>query len=199
MAQLSDQEQAFCEYYLIHWTGAKAARLAGYSEHTARQQASRMLKRKAIKAYIDKRLEELKISADEVLTRLTDHARGSMADFIQVDDKGWFDFNFSEANKQGKLHLIKSFKIKPNKFGTEVEVELYDAQSALVTLAKHHKLLTDKVQITTWEEDAIQDIQRGELPFEILAEEMGHDLATRLFQNAGVPVSREAGSGEAEE
>lgn len=198
MAALSDQEQAFCEYYLIHWQGAKSARLAGYSEHTARQQASRMLKRKAIKAYIDKRLEELKITADEVLTRLTDHARGSMADFIKVDDKGKVKFDFREAQKADKLHLIKKFKIRTGDV-MEFEVELYDAQSALVTLAKHHKLLTDKVQITTWEEDAIQDIQRGELPFEILAEEMGHDLATRLFQNAGVPVSREAGSGEAAE
>jgi len=75
----SAKQQAFVEHYLKTWNGAEAARLAGYSEQTAKEQASRMLTNVNVQEAIAARLAELKMSADEVLTRLSDHARGSIA------------------------------------------------------------------------------------------------------------------------
>lgn len=44
----------------------------------------------------------------------------------------------------GKSHLIKGVKHTPN----GINVEFYDAQSALVHVGRHHKLFTDKSEIT---------------------------------------------------
>mgnify|MGYP000177653768 FL=1 len=46
------------------------------------------------------------------------------------------------------LACIQSIKIKPNEFGTEREVKLYDKKSALVDLGKHLGLFKDKVELT---------------------------------------------------
>lgn len=151
---LSKKRQAFVEVYLTCWNAAEAARAADYSEKTARQQGSRLLTNVDVQAAIAQRLAELKIHADEVLVRLTEHARGSMADFLVIPDKGDAKLDLKAAAKKGKLHLVKKFKRTTGEHGTSIEFELYDAQAALNTLARHHKLLTDKVELTDWRKEA---------------------------------------------
>jgi phage terminase small subunit len=84
---LSTKQQAFIEHYLTLWNGYRAAIAAGYSETSARHQASRMLSNDNIQAAIQERLAELKMGADEVLARLTAQARGSMGDFLRTDEE----------------------------------------------------------------------------------------------------------------
>lgn len=158
---LSTKQIAFVEYYLTHWNATKAAVDAGYSERSARSIGSENLTKPDIQEYIAARLTELKMGADEVLTRLSDQARGSIAVFIDVSDPddtietaenmdeahaahiGW-RLNLAKAKKAGKLHLIK--RLKSGQWGPEIE--LYDAQAAQALLGKHHKLFTDKVEHT---------------------------------------------------
>lgn len=129
------------------------------SYESARRDASRLLTNADIAAEIQQRITENAMSADEVLARLGDHARGSMGDFVQViDNKPMVDFQ--SASDNDRLHLVKKLKTKTRtyvKSGDEdsesfvnevdVEFELYDAQSALEKLGKHHKLFTDKTEI----------------------------------------------------
>lgn len=96
------------------------------------------------------------MSADEVLLRLRDVARGSLRHFVVKGDDGdvWPDLTTEEA--EAKFHLLK--KIKPKRrvstrkddpwVETEVELELHDAVTALTLLGRHHKLFTDKVEST---------------------------------------------------
>jgi len=97
--------------------------------------------------------------ANEVLARLADMARGSHRPFIRVSDDGFVYFDFSDPEAQKNLHLIKKIKTKRERRiegkgeeaeeweGEWVEVELHDAQSALVTLAKYHRLLTESIDL----------------------------------------------------
>ena len=155
---LTTKQQAFVEHYLACWNGAEAARLAGYSENTAREQASRLLTNVNVQAEIQARLAELKMSADEVLVRLTDQARATLADFIDISKStvpasnmteaqaklsGW-SVNLHKAERRGKLHLIK--KLKSGQWGPEIE--LYDAQAALQLLGRHYKLFVDRTELT---------------------------------------------------
>jgi len=96
-----------------------------------------------IQAAIEERLAELKVGADEVLTRLAEHARGSMADFLEIRGN-WVKLDVERASQAGVLHLIKKFR--QTKQGTEVE--LYSAQEALALLGKHHGLFLDKLALT---------------------------------------------------
>src|SRR5262245_59115390 len=83
---LSPKQQAFVEYYLTTWNGAEAARRAGYNTKP-NVQGARMLANASIQAAIQARLAELKMAADEVLTRITEQARGSMGDFLRTDEE----------------------------------------------------------------------------------------------------------------
>lgn len=153
---LNSKQQAFVEHYIAcGWNATEAARRAGYSAKTAGSIGHENLTKPEIRAAINARVAELKMSADEVLTRLADMARSNMGDFIKLvpaaDGKGKVAvFDFDRAAKAGKLHLIKSIKI--NAKGTIVE--LHDAQAALVQLGRHHGLFADRLEIVDWREEA---------------------------------------------
>jgi hypothetical protein len=100
-----------------------------------------------VQAAIKARLTEKAMSADEVLVRLAEHARGSMAEFIHVDEyTGIATLDLRAAEKAGKLHLIKSYQDASDKFGAKLE--LYDAQAALVQVGRAHGLFIDKTALT---------------------------------------------------
>lgn len=156
---LSSRYLAFCEYYVgeAKFNGTKAAILAGYSEKTARQKASQLLTIVNISDYIGLRLDELTLSANEVLARLTEIATGDVDDLL--DEDGNFDLDL--ARERRKTHLIKKFKrkkrtlesktddlIEHNLLHEEVEFELYSAHEALRDLGKHYKIFTDRHEHT---------------------------------------------------
>lgn len=147
---LSSKQQAFIEHYLTHWNATQAAIAAGYSQKTARAIGSENLTKPDIQAAIQARLAELKMSADEVVLRLTEHARGSLAPFLRVDDDGALrGFDLGDGKP---LHLLRKASVTTRtiKGMTEktVMIELHDPQAALVHLGKHHKLFTDNVALS---------------------------------------------------
>jgi len=82
----SSRVDAFVQNYLIHLNATKAASAAGYSAKTAYQQGHRMLKnvevRTAIAREIERRAEELNISARDLLLRLIEEANADLADLF---------------------------------------------------------------------------------------------------------------------
>ena len=142
---LTAKQQAFVDEYLLCWNAAQAARAAGYSEATARNIGHENLTKPDIQAEIQRRVSERAMSADEVLIRLAEHARGSMADFVTFwDGVSLPKLALEKAHKAGKFGLVK--KLKYGKDG-EVEFELYDAQAALVQLGKVHKLFVERQDV----------------------------------------------------
>lgn len=85
------------------------------------------------------------MSADEVKVRLTDQARGDMADFIMA---GIPSIDLDKAEKAGKLHLLKSISHTIGEKTDTVKIELYDAQAALVHLGKMHGLFVERTELT---------------------------------------------------
>lgn len=191
--RLSPKQQKFADEYIICLNGTEAARRAKYSgnDATLAATASRLLRNDKVLAYIKSNLDTYAMSAAEVLTRLTDIARGDLADALNT--MGGVDP--LEAARRGKSHLIKRFKTKTTYFGGddggeshEEEIEMYDSLKALEMLAKYHDL-TNKVRVEhDWRTEAVEAIQQGKLPYDILADEIGYDLAQELFKSAGVPV-----------
>lgn len=172
--KLTPKQKLFTDYYIgeARQNAAKAARLAGYSEKTAKEVGYENLTKPHISDYISARLKELTLSAETVLARLTEIANGDVNDFL--NENGHFDLQTARQN--GKTPLIKKLKqkrtIKQKKtevsesmqsflakdeideIETDVEIiyeetefELYSAHEALRDLGKHHKLFTDKTEI----------------------------------------------------
>ena len=148
-AKVRAQRQAFVEHYLETWNATEAAKRAGYSTESARQQGSRLLTNVDIRDAIEARLSAIAMGPNEVLARLGDHARASLDDML--DRSNSLDLNAARAN--GKLHLIKKIKRREwydqdgNRTVT-TEVELHDAQAALVHLGRKHKLFGDRLEHT---------------------------------------------------
>lgn len=142
---LTNKQRAFVEAYLANgFNATQAAITAGYSEKTAYSIGQENLKKPEIAEFVKQRMDAMAMQADEVLARLSDMARGNMSDFVTILS-GLPYIDLDKAKAQGKLYLLKKFKNTDK----GVEIELYDAQAALVQLGRHHGLFTDKTDITS--------------------------------------------------
>lgn len=161
--KLTRKQQVFIDEYLKCFNASESARKAGYSAKTAYSAGARLLKNVEISKAIAIRLSESHMSADEVLDRLADIARGDMADLMDITTMG-FTLKLAEIDGNGELQvnpntkLIKKIKQKVITFIAkkasdedreviETELELYDAQDALNTLGKYHKLFSDQLEV----------------------------------------------------
>lgn len=151
--RLTDKQRAFVNAYIINgFNATQAAIAAGYSIDTAYSQGSRLLKNVEVNQEIQAFFAEHTMTAKEVLSRLTDHARGDLGDFL---DENTGSINWSKA--KGKTSLIKRIKRKTettrDKDGVETitldeELELHSPQFALQLLGKHHGQFADKQEHT---------------------------------------------------
>lgn len=150
MADLTDKQRVFVAEYLRCLNATEAARRAGYSEKTAYSIGWENLRKPEIAAAISAVVAERAMSANEVLDRLADQARGSLSQFLDVDGGELVGFDFSEGTPVHLLKKAKVTEIQLNQFTTKrsVEIEILDPQAALIQLAKHHGLVTDKTEHT---------------------------------------------------
>lgn len=144
---MTKKQKRFVEEYLIDLNATQAAIRAGYSPETAGSIGAENLKKPEIKSRIDKAMAERSrrtgINQDRVLQEL---ARIGFAKITDVVDPETAEIRTDASDDD--LACIQSIKIKPNEFGTEREVKLYDKKSALVDLGKHLGLFKDKVELT---------------------------------------------------
>lgn len=160
MNGLTEKQRRFCEEYLVDFNATQAAIRAGYSEKTAYAIGWENLR----KPEIIQTIREKTMSAEEVLLRLTDIARGDIADLMEITPTG-FNFRLIETKEDGtrvtnpKTKLIKKIKqrvttiLAKSENGAdqeiiETELELYSAHDALRDLGKHHKLFADRINIS---------------------------------------------------
>jgi len=134
----------FIAEYLIDFNATQAAIRAGYSLKTAGAIGAENLTKPIISNEIERHLKDRAMSASEVLERIANIARGSAADFLTIDEWGHTSLDLPRMESEGKLHLIKKYKVT-KQGGTEVE--LYDAQGALTQLGKAHGLFIDRSKV----------------------------------------------------
>lgn len=143
--KLSRKQKAFIEAYLgdANFNATQAARLAGYkgNDNTVGSVGWENLQKPAIADRIRERLLESAMSADEVLARLAEQARGEHRQYMELDGT----LNIGCLVEDDRAHLIKT--IRPGKYGTLYE--FYDAQAALVQIGRAHGLFKDRVDLTT--------------------------------------------------
>lgn len=140
--ELSPKHEQFITEYFKCWNQTEAYQRVypECSRATARANAARLLANASVKTELKRRVDEMAMSADEVLVRLAEQARAPYAQFVL--DTGRVDLKKLKA--AGLAHLIKG--IKKTKYG--IEVEFHDAQAALALLGKHHKLFVDRTEVT---------------------------------------------------
>lgn len=194
---LNNRQRLFVDHYLQCWNASEAARRSGYKKNEyTHTHASKLLLNATIRAHIDQRLKEMQLTADEVLARLSAHARGDLSPF--VDGDGRFDLSTNQAKES--LFLVKKYRLRERHGSndknedweqTEIEIELHDPQAALVHIGRHHKLFTDRVSSApAWEEDLVDLVKGGKATLEDVAREFGPDIAARIAARLGVLPSQ---------
>ena len=143
---MTKKQKRFVEEYLIDLNATQAAIRAGYSPATAKEIGCENLTKPNIAAAISQAMAERSkrtgINQDRVLQEL---ARIGFAKITDVVDPETAKIRPDASDDD--LACIQSIKIKPNEFGTEREVKLYDKKSALVDLGKHLGLFKDKLEL----------------------------------------------------
>lgn len=156
MAKLNPKQQLFVASYIKSKNATKSAAAAGYSKKTAPQLGGRLLKNVHIKAAIEKALvkqvERLEISADRVILEL---ARLAFVDISKAYDPNGELLNIHDMPEDVRraiagVDVEELFEGKgQDKFriGYLKKLKMNDKKGALDTLAKHFKLLTDKIDL----------------------------------------------------
>lgn len=142
---LTSKQRLFVESFLETWNATTAAKRAGYAHPN--KQGWQTLNRPLVAEAIAERIKEAAMGADEILARLTQQARASVGEFLSVtideDGKQHFDIDWSKVIEKG--YLVK--KAGMTSYGPQIE--LYDAQAALVHLGRHLGLFTDNIDVTS--------------------------------------------------
>jgi phage terminase small subunit len=141
VSDLTDKQRLFVQHYVACLNATEAAARAGYSGTRASLASIgyALLRNVEIRAAVDMTMAEHAMPKAEILSRLTEMARGNLDGFFSVTGRG-IKLDLKAAQAAGLMHLVKKYSKSIE--GT-VTIELYDAQAALVQLGKHYKLWTD--------------------------------------------------------
>lgn len=167
--RLTEKQEAFCQSYLIDFNGARAARDAGYSVDSAKEEASRLL----TNANIQNRINELRLQMGKAFNVTRERIAQELARIGFLDIRKCFDENGvlkqpaewsdDEAAGISGLETEQLFEYddegEKNWTGYLKKVKLSDKRAALDSLAKlmgynePDKLLLSGVKINVTEPD----------------------------------------------
>lgn len=146
MAKLTAKQQRFVEEYLIDLIATQAAIRAGYSPNTAEQIGYQLLHKASVSNEVARAMAERSkrtgINQDRVLRELAKIGFAKITDVVDAETA-----KIKPDATEDDLACIQSIKIKPNEWGTEREVKLYDKKGALVDIGKHMGMFKDKLEL----------------------------------------------------
>lgn len=150
---LTNKQRKFINEYLKTFNATEAAIKAGYSERSARAIGSENLTKPDIWKEIEAALKESAMSAEEVLMRLADTARSDIGDFSDIKTaEDLANHPLSRLVKKFKRRVTYDSDGNPQE---DIEIELYDSQSALTQIGKYWSLFVDRVEHTGKDGQAI--------------------------------------------
>lgn len=150
--QLAPKRLRFVEEYLVDLNGTQAAIRAGYSKGTAKVTASRLLTddnvARAISDLRSRMSAKLALSAEKVLSELARIGFANMADYYRRDARGNLVVDVEALIDPEKAAAVAQIDMQTGADGTQtIKLKLADKKGALVDLAKHLGLLTEKAEL----------------------------------------------------
>ncbi len=159
---LTEKQRIFCHEYVIDWNGARAARVAGYSEATAKEIASNNLTKVNIKAYIDHIQEDLaKLAGISKLQNLTELKKLAFTNLSDLKQDWMTEKDFDKLTRDEKAclseiqHTTRTFEGGSEKI---VKFKLHDKMKALDMI---NKMMGYDAPIKTSNEHSITEFYIG--------------------------------------
>ena len=134
---LNDQQRMFAVEYLVDLNATQAAIRAGYSERTAKVQASRLLSHANVAAAIskaqDKRSRKTEITAERVLEEIAAVAFAHMGQYATWGGERVSLTDSAEVDPRAVSEVTQ----RVSRYGNHVSVKLHDKLGALAKLGDH--------------------------------------------------------------
>ncbi len=147
---LTEKQRLFTEEYPVDLNATQAAIRSGYSELTAGQAASRLLKNVKIQDGIQEsfRLRSFRteVSQDMVLKELATIAFADMAVYVEWGPSG-MTLRASEELPEAATRAVAEVSESITVGGHNTKFKLYDKIRALELLAKHLGMLVDQTKV----------------------------------------------------
>src|SRR5687768_17235147 len=170
------RQRLFAYHYLANGGNAmRAAEAVGYS--LPQKNANRLLKSPGVQALIAQEVDKAAMPAEEVLARLSQHAAGDAGDFAEL-----FAAKTHAEMKRALLALkrrgLSCLVRKIGRVRGGFSIELHDAQAAMVRLGNHHRLWTEKVEVSL-DPDDLADLSYDELQLVASGKKPGRLIVSR--------------------
>jgi phage terminase small subunit len=132
--ELTERRQRFIDEYILCLNGTKAARLAGYSPASARQEAYRLLTNADIRAAINERMKGVGMGADEAVKRMSNIASTRLNDYFVIQQVQGYEqvpayLSVLVEKKREEIEFIQEFAKKEG-------LQLFDAEGGLTDMGK---------------------------------------------------------------
>ena len=109
-SRLPEKRIRFCREYIIDYNGARSAREAGYSEHTARTIASDLLTNTDVKAYIQLIKHNYEENCGITKTRILNELEALAFSSVTELSKDWIELQEFETLKKKFPKLLKAIE-----------------------------------------------------------------------------------------
>lgn len=151
---LSEKQRIFVEEYKKDFNATQAAERAGYKNPSVSGNLN--LKKKVVKKEIDKarnkQLKRIKLEADEILEEILAIASADITAAYNSDGTLKPIEKWPENVKKSLSGISRSESVGSESQSLSMNVKFHPKLKALELLAKHLKLLTDRVEIDTTDE-----------------------------------------------
>lgn len=169
--KLSAIREAFCQHYTKHWNATQAAKDAGYKPKWAQNIGYHLVHNSLVKERIaqltEHSLKEIGITRERVLKELATIAFTNMSDLATWNDSGVRFKPSDEISKNVQASIAEVSEVV-NQAGGTLRLKQHDKVKALETIAKHLRMLTDKVEHSGPEGKPIETVTKNELSDEQL-------------------------------
>lgn len=146
---LTDKQEMFCQRYTTHWNATRAAKEAGYSDHTAMEQGYQLLRipsvKKRIQELSEHALSEIGVTRERILLELSRIAFGDMRDLATWNESG-VRFKPSDELDEQQSAAIAEVTESVTESGGTLKIKRFDKVKALELLGRYQKLFADRVE-----------------------------------------------------
>jgi phage terminase small subunit len=160
---LTDKQQRFVDEYLIDLNATQAAIRSGYSERTAEQQASRLLRNVKVRAEVAKRQNaiaaKLEITQERIATELAKIGFANMQNYLSCTSEGdpFLDLSMLTEEQAAAIAevTVEDFKEGRGEDARDVrkvKLKLNDKRAALVDLGRHLGMFKDRLEVSADED-----------------------------------------------
>jgi phage terminase small subunit len=154
---LKSKQAAFAREFLVDLNATQAAIRAGYSEHTAESQGSRLLSNAKVKAVVDAaiaaRAARVEVKADDVLRELIRLFSVDIGKAFDINGKLLPIHDIPEDVRRAiasveSEELFEGRGESRTRTGDLVKVKLHDKNTAVANALRHLGLLTDRTELS---------------------------------------------------